>query len=182
MPFTTAGKLAKSYETLGLFGDPTNDLSGKVLCLFAGTFFEKTCKINFTKRTGGNMHDKKIYRVFHRELLGCILIYTIIWFISNWFAKGMHVGLPRILITLLPILPAFGVLWALMRHFRRMDEYYRIWALENVAMAGGLTAIFSLIYDFMEGVGFPRLGMHVVFFVYSGGWLAIGIVRRLTIK
>ena len=70
------------------------------------------------------------------------------------------------------------MLWAIIRHFGRMDEYLRIRSLEDVAIAGAVTASFSLTYGFMEGVGFPRLSMFVIWGVFMGGWGIVACVRK----
>ena len=124
------------------------------------------------------MREKQMNQTYFRELFGSIFIYVIVLFSSVWFAKNMPDGLLRTTLAITPMLPALGMLWAIIRHFGRMDEYLRIWALENVAIAGAVTATFSLTYGFLEGVDFPRLSMMVIWGVFMGSWFMVACARK----
>lgn len=124
------------------------------------------------------MREKQMNQTYFRELFGSVFIYVIVLFSITWIAKDMPAGLIRTLFALAPMLPALGMLWAIVRHFQRMDEYLRAWSLENVAIAGALTATFSLTYGFLEGVGFPRLSMFVIWGVFMGGWGIVACARK----
>ncbi|MFZ6754259.1 hypothetical protein ACO0KY_12885 [Undibacterium sp. Dicai25W] len=124
------------------------------------------------------MYESTVNKIYFRELFGSIAIYLVVLFTSVWIAKGMPEGVLRTLIALLPMIPVLAALWAVVRHFRRIDEYLRQWNLENLAMAGGLTAIFGLTYGFMEGIGFPRLSMFVIWGLFMGGWGIIACLRK----
>ena len=124
------------------------------------------------------MHEKQMNQTYNRELFGSLFIYIIVLFTSIWFARGMPDGLLRTTLAITPMLPALGMLWAIIRHFGRMDEYLRILKLENVAIAGALTATFSITYGFLEGVNFPRLSMWVIWGVFMGGWGVVACTRK----
>ncbi|MBC3863497.1 hypothetical protein H8K32_15435 [Undibacterium jejuense] len=124
------------------------------------------------------MYESTVNKIYFRELFGSIAIYLVVLFTSVWIARDMQAGILRLLIALCPMIPVLFSLWAIVRHFRRIDEYLRQWSLENLAMAGGLTAIFSLTYGFMEGIGFPRLSMFVIWGIFMGGWGIIACLRK----
>jgi hypothetical protein len=124
------------------------------------------------------MREKQMNQTYFRELFGSIFIYILVLFTSVWFAKGMPDGLLRTTLAIAPVLPALGMLWAIIRHFSRMDEYLRIRSLEDVAIAGAVTATFSLTYGFLEGVDFPRLSMFVIWGVFFGTWGIVACVRK----
>lgn len=124
------------------------------------------------------MREKQMNQTYNRELFGSLFIYVIVLFSSIWYAKGMPDGLLRTTLAIVPMLPAMGMLWAIIRHFGRMDQYLRIWNLENVAIAGALTASFSITYGFLEGVGFPKLSMWVIWGVFMGGWGIVACTRK----
>ncbi|MDO8177103.1 MAG: hypothetical protein Q7T62_02555 [Undibacterium sp.] len=124
------------------------------------------------------MREKQMTQTYLRELFGSLFLYMMVLFVSIWAAKDMPAGLPRTLTALCPMLPVLGMLWAIVRQFQRADEYLRVWNLENVAMAAALTAAFSLTYGFMEGVGFPKLSMFVIWGVFMGGWGVIASARK----
>jgi hypothetical protein len=124
------------------------------------------------------MREQQINQLYYRELFGSIFIYVIVLFTVSWIAKDLPDGATRTMLALTPMLPALGVLWAILRYFKRTDEYLRIWSLECIAMAGALTAVFSLTYGFLESVGFPRLSMFVIWGVFMGGWGVIACLRK----
>ncbi|MES2047323.1 MAG: hypothetical protein V4447_02900 [Pseudomonadota bacterium] len=124
------------------------------------------------------MHEKQMNQTYFRELFGSLFIYMIVFFTSVWFAKSMPDGPLRTTVAIIPMLPALGMLWAIIRHFGRMDEYLRIWNLENIAIAGALTASFSLTYGILEGVGFPKLSMWVIWGMFMGGWGIVTCARK----
>ena len=124
------------------------------------------------------MREKQANQLYFRELFGFVFLYVIVLFSITWYARDMPDSTTRTTLALIPILPALGMLWAIVRHFQRMDEYLRIWSLENVAIAGAMTASFSITYGFMEGVGYPRLSMFVIWGIFMGGWGVIACARK----
>ena len=54
-----------------------------------------------------------------------------------------------------PAIPVMLVIWAIVRHFGRMDEFVRLRSLESIAIAGAVVGAFSLTYGFLEGRDFP---------------------------
>lgn len=124
------------------------------------------------------MREKQMNQTYFREMFVSIFIYVIALFSITWYAKDMPDGLLRTTLALIPMLPALGMLWAIIRHFGRMDEYLRIRSLEELAIAGAVTASFSLTYGFMEGVGFPRLSMFVIWGIFFGAWGIVTCVRK----
>jgi hypothetical protein len=124
------------------------------------------------------MHEKQINQTYRRELFGALFIYMIVLFAVTWVARSMPEGPLLTMLALVPMLPALGMLWAMIRHFKRMDEYLRVWSIENLAIAGAITATFSVTYGFLEGVGFPRLSMWVIWSLFMGGWGVITCMRK----
>jgi hypothetical protein len=124
------------------------------------------------------MHEQKINKAYNRELFGSMFIYVVVLFITIWIAKGMEDGVARTSLVMLPMIPVLGAFWAIVRHFRRMDEYIRVWTLEVIAISGGITAIFALSYGFLEGVGFPKLTMFVIWCIFMGSWAILGCGRK----
>jgi hypothetical protein len=124
------------------------------------------------------MHEKIMNKTYLRELFSAVFIYVIVLFGITWIARDMPAGPLQTTLAVVPMLPALGMLWAIVRHFRRMDDYLRVWSLENIAIAGAVTATFSLTYGFLEGVGFPRLSMFVIWGVFMGGWGLFACARK----
>jgi hypothetical protein len=123
--------------------------------------------------------DKVDAKKYGSELGISLLIYMIVLFSSITIAKSMENSWLRTLIVLAPILPALGAFWAIIRHFRRMDEYMRVWLLEVIALAGGITAFFSFSYGFLEGMGYPKLSGFIIYVIFMASWGLITLVRKL---
>ena len=126
--------------------------------------------------------EKKDAKTYLNELGFSILIYMAVLVGSITIAKPMENGWLRTLIVLTPTIPAFGAFWAIIRHFRRMDEYMRVWILEIIALAGGITAFFSFSYGFLEGLGYPKLSGFIVYGIFMGSWLVITFTRKFILE
>lgn len=126
--------------------------------------------------------DKADGKKYGLELGISIVIYTLVLFGSITIAKPMENSWLRTLIVLAPTLPAFGAFWAIIRHFRRMDEYMRVWVLEVIALAGGITAFFSFSYGFLEGMGYPKLSGFIIYVIFMGSWGLITLLRKFVLE
>lgn len=126
--------------------------------------------------------EKKDAKTYLNELGLSILIYMMVLVGSITIAKPMENGWLRTLIVLTPTIPAFGAFWAIIRHFRRMDEYMRVWILEIIALAGGITAFFSFSYGFLEGLGYPKLSGFIIYVIFMGSWGLITLVRKFILE
>ncbi|HEY1044666.1 MAG TPA: hypothetical protein VGE60_12460 [Telluria sp.] len=115
--------------------------------------------------------------MYARELWGSIALYAVILVLAIRFGRPMDDGLPRTLVLVSPML-GFGVaLWAMVRHFGRMDEYLRRVQLENIAIAAGVTAGLSFTYGFLETAGFPKLSMFSVWITMGGALFVVTQLR-----
>jgi hypothetical protein len=82
------------------------------------------------------------------------------------------------LVALLPMLPALGVCWAILRQLRRVDEFERQLQFEALAMAFAGTALITFGYGFLEHVGYPRLSMFIVWPIMAVLWIVGRVVCR----
>jgi hypothetical protein len=78
--------------------------------------------------------------------------------------------------VLTPMLPCGFALWAILRQLGRLDELQRRVQLDAVGLAFAGTAMLTFGYGFLEGVGFPRLSMFVIWPVMAALWLIGGFV------
>lgn len=123
------------------------------------------------------MREKDAAKMYVRELWAAIALYAVILMLAIRFGRPMQDGLLRTVVLVSPML-GFGVaLWAVVRHFGRMDEYIRRMQLENIAMAAALTAGLSFTYGFLETAGFPRLSMFSVWVTMGSAWGLINLFR-----
>lgn len=123
------------------------------------------------------MHEKQIARVYFKELFGAIVLYMILLFASVKFGRPMEEGVARTVVLLSPMI-GFGLACAAVaRQLGRSDEYMRLMALENIAIAAAATAGLSFSYGFMETAGYPRLSMFSVWIVMGAVWGVVQFAR-----
>lgn len=125
-----------------------------------------------------SQHEVNNLRQYKQELIACIAFYTLVLIGSIWLAKRIDEGSLRTLIVLLPVLPAMGLIWVVLRYLRRLDDYLRQMCLEILAMAGGFTALLAFSYGFLEGLGFPRLSGFIYYGVFMSSWLLLSLWRN----
>ena len=125
------------------------------------------------------MRQRKIWFRYIAEMSAAFLLYALVLMVSIDVGFPMHKGIGRTLLLVSPTLPFLLVVWAVVRQFRRMDEYGRLMSLESIAMAFGVTAGWVVTYGFMENAGYPRLSMFTVWTVMMSAWAVIAIVRSV---
>jgi uncharacterized membrane protein (DUF4010 family) len=123
------------------------------------------------------MREREANNRYRIELAGAMLFYIAVLFGSNTLAKAMPDGLARTLLLLSPTIPVMLAVWAIARHFRRMDEFVRLRSLEGLAIAAAVTAGLTFTYGFLEGAGFPKLSMFWVWGVMGGTWAVVTWTR-----
>ncbi len=126
------------------------------------------------------MHEMKINARYFCELFGTMFLYAIFLVVSIKIAETMHHGVAQTLVVISPMVPFLLMVWAVVRHIRRIDEYVRLQALENIAIAFGVTAGFVFTYGFLEGIGYHRLSMFTVWTVMMSVWGVMAIVRSIS--
>lgn len=125
------------------------------------------------------MFEKKVARVYYRELGGALAVYGVLLVGAIRFGRPMDAGVARTLVLLTPML-GFGLaIWAIARHLNRIDEYMRKYMLEAVAIAAAITCGLTFTYGFLETAGFPRLSMFTVWMVMCGATGAVCAVRSI---
>ncbi|QNA88997.1 hypothetical protein G4G28_11835 [Massilia sp. Dwa41.01b] len=125
------------------------------------------------------MHEKRVARIYHRELFGAIALYALILGVAIHVGRPMAPGALRTLILLSPMIGFAAAIWAIVRQVGRVDEFVRMRLLENVALSAALTAGLTFSYGFLEIAGYPKLSMFSVWCVLCGGTGVVGIVRKL---
>jgi hypothetical protein len=116
------------------------------------------------------MLEREGKRKYFREIFGAFTLYGIVLFGANTLAGSMEPGAPRTLLLVSPMIPLLLAAWAIVRHLRRVDEFVRLRTLESIGVAAGITACWTLTYSFLEGAGFPRLGLGWVWIVMGAVW------------
>lgn len=82
--------------------------------------------------------------------------------------------------ALLPVIPALGLVRAVVRHVRRIDEYQRLLSLEGLAVGFAIAMIAAVTVGFLGIGGLPmRAAGWVVYAAGMAGWL---VASRLVEK
>jgi hypothetical protein len=124
-------------------------------------------------------HEKKIQAQYYREFMTSMLLYAVVLICALKFGPSMPDGAGKTAVMLSPMIPILLFVWAVVRHFARIDEYARLQLLQNIAIAYAVTAAVSFTYGFLENVGFPRLTMFVVWPFMCGAYGLVAIARAV---
>lgn len=93
-------------------------------------------------------------------------------------ATRPHEGTLRYL-ELLPTLPLFLALWAIIRYYKGMDEFYQRIHSEAFALGALILGLGVMVWGFAENAGFPELSTMWVTPALIGLWgLCIPIISR----
>lgn len=125
------------------------------------------------------MHEKRINRIYLREFFGAMFVYMLLLVAANKLGGPMADGLARTLALASPMIGVLLVIWAIARHFRRVDEFIRLYTLENMAIAAAVTSGLTFTYGFLENAGYPMLSMFIVLPVMFGVWGLVTCLRAL---
>jgi hypothetical protein len=123
------------------------------------------------------MKEREGNRKYFIELFGAMGLNAVVLFGSISVGRPMQPGLGRTLLLLSPMIPLGLAIWAIARHFGRVDEFVRLRSLESIAVAAAVTAGLSLTYGFLESAGFPKLTMGWVWPVMGLVWGAHACLR-----
>lgn len=125
------------------------------------------------------MKPKMALKLYQFELGGAFAVYALILVVSIKIGQNMPDGIERTLVVLSPMFGFFLAIWAITRFMQRMDEYQRQFTLESIAIATGVTMGATFTYGFLEGIGYPRLSMFVVWGVMCIAFMAVQMIRGI---
>ncbi len=120
------------------------------------------------------MYEKKINRVYMREMAIALFLYIALLVVSITLGRGMEHGALRTAFLSSPVIGLIVGGWAIARHAQRVDEFMRKEGLESIAIAALLTAGITFTYGFLETAGLPKLSMFCVLPLMCSLW---GLVR-----
>lgn len=126
------------------------------------------------------MHEKTVTRIYRRELGAALLVYTVLLVASIRLGRPMDAGMMRTLALASPVIGVLLMVWTLVRHVRRVDEFIRQTTLESVAIAAAVTAGLTFTYGFLETAGYPRLSMFAVLPLMFGVLGVVCAVRAVS--
>lgn len=103
------------------------------------------------------MNETQVRKRYFKEFLAAMGAYVIVLIGSIWAIE--NIDLPqavRGMIAILPILPIFFVIIAILRKLRDSDELHQKVQSNAIAFSAVATAMITFGYGFLENVGFPK--------------------------
>ena len=123
------------------------------------------------------MKESEVKKKYQKELWAGLGIYTVMLVLAIRFGRPLPEGALRTAVLVSPMLGFLFALWAVVRHFGRMDEYVRLVQLENIGIAAATTAGLTFTYGFLESAGFPKASMFWVWPIMGAAWFAASMFR-----
>ena len=124
------------------------------------------------------MHEQRVARAYHTELILALVVYTVLLLAAIRYGRPMPDSVLRTAILVSPMIGFGLMIRAVARQFARVDEYQRMRMLENLAMAAAITGAATFTYGFMETAGFPKLSMFSVWIVMCASVAIVNLGRR----
>jgi hypothetical protein len=125
------------------------------------------------------MLEREARNKYMRELGGALALYMVVLFVAISFANRTEPSTLRTLALIAPAIPVILAVWAIARHFRRMDEFQRLRSLESLSIAAAVTAGWTFTYGFLELGGFPKISMFWVWPSMGAVWFTHACVLSL---
>jgi hypothetical protein len=125
------------------------------------------------------LHEHKILIRYYAELMAALCLYGLVLVLSQYIGARMPHGALQTLVFFSPMLPFLLQIVAILRFFRRADEYWRRRMLEDFSITAAITGVWTFAYGFLENSGFPHLNLLVVWPSMGVICALIFIVRRL---
>lgn len=122
---------------------------------------------------------KDAYKRYTRNLLITMVFYVAAIFASQMIYHQLPEHPARTLILLLPVIPVLFMLRVYMELVRSIDEMQQRIQMEALAFSLGVTGILTFTYGFLEGAGWPKIGMIWVFPLSIALWgIGLAIATR----
>jgi hypothetical protein len=118
---------------------------------------------------------------YYMEMGAALSLYTVFLILSLTLLKNpQDLGtVLRIVITLLPVIPAALMCWAIVRMMRTLDEMHLRIQFEALGFAFAASALLTFSYGFLENVGFPHISWICVWPVMGLMWIiGLALARR----
>ncbi|RUT26553.1 hypothetical protein C0V97_05845 [Asaia sp. W19] len=105
------------------------------------------------------------------ELGAAIALYMLLLFIANLILFTAHpTGLCLVALSMMPMIGALAMAWAILRGLHRMDELQRRIQFDAIAVSFLGTALITFGWGFGEVAGLPPLRAFAVWPIMGGLW------------
>jgi len=105
------------------------------------------------------MHHRKILHRYLIEITSAHVLFFLALFLSLRTWHQMPPGMLRTLVLCAPVLPVALMITAVARFYYACDEYQRQGMLQNWALTGAVTFLWTFTYGLLEASGFPPLNL-----------------------
>ncbi|GAB6855259.1 hypothetical protein [Asaia astilbis] len=117
------------------------------------------------------------HKRFGLELLSASVLYGALLLAANWIADGFHpAGYALYALSMVPMIGAIAMAWAILRGLNRMDELQRRVQFDAIAFSFLGTALITFGWGFAEDAGLPHLRAFAVWPIMAALWVAGMIV------
>jgi hypothetical protein len=114
-------------------------------------------------------------RRYFVEFNGAILLYVATVIGREHLVPFVDDPTLKTLVLLSPIPFVCLAALAVVRFYRRIDEYHRLLLLESLAISAGVTAVVTTSWMFLQDVGFPPLSIFYAWPVMAATWGIVAI-------
>lgn len=122
-------------------------------------------------------------RRYIRDVILALFVYALLLIASNLLLRsGIDSEGLRLIVALSPVLPFAIIAWIVWRALSQMDELFRKIQFDALLFAFAATAVITFGYGFLEGLGYPRLTMFLVWPLMSVLWILGLIVGRIRFR
>ncbi|QSO52079.1 hypothetical protein JZ785_25570 [Alicyclobacillus curvatus] len=122
---------------------------------------------------------KEGIRRYTLRVIGLMVMYTILLFVSIWVLPKISITPWRVPIAVLPAVPLLFVVWSAIQFIRTLDELQKTIHVEATTFSFLLTAVLTLTYGFLENAGLPQIPILYVPLVMCVLWgVGAGIASR----
>jgi hypothetical protein len=112
------------------------------------------------------------------ELVVVFLLYGAALVVSlRWLQAGVE-GPLKYVAALLPVVPALGIPWVVLRYVQAMDELQQRMQLESLTFGFVAAAIATFTYGFLQNAGLPEVNWVWVVPVMCVCWVAGQLFAR----
>jgi hypothetical protein len=113
------------------------------------------------------MEFRLLLRFWMRQFGWWFFAYLLAYGAAMWALASQPPGSVRTLLVLAPIVPGLAMIFATLVAYQRGDEFVQREILIATGIAALFTAAWTLVYAYLEPLGFPHLN---VGFVHTFGW------------
>ena len=118
-------------------------------------------------------------RRYHLRLAVATVGYGVALLVATILLRVLASSPWRYAVMVLPLLPAIGIAWLVLRYLREADELQARIQLESLGAAFAAGSLITFGYGLMQVAGAPPVSWLFVWPVYGGCWLVASLIVRL---